>query len=130
MWGHSTDVRYDHPSAWIDAQVEEDGDRTGVAPPPPVARRGWGRPARIADHVAQLRSGLDALRSEFSDTVISARKPLNSLLELWAQAETIDHLAAVPLEDLMTRLVHRSAATGAEVAACADEVEKALAELC
>ena len=73
-----------------------------------------------------LRRGLADFRVSHTDSVQSAARAINPLLDLWALAAAVDRSLAVPIEALLTALVARTSTTSAELRACADEVETSL----
>jgi hypothetical protein len=85
--------------------------------------------ADIEERLVGLRRGLDDFRISHTDSVLSAGRAINPLLDLWGLAAAVDRSVAAPIEALLTVLVSRTSTTSAELGACADEVEASLTRL-
>jgi hypothetical protein len=83
-------------------------------------------PAAAAADVLALRSALDGIADGHGTGAISASRMIDPLLDLWALATAVDHLAAVPVESLLTVLVRRSITTTDELAQMTGAVSRAL----
>jgi hypothetical protein len=81
------------------------------------------------DPVVRLQAAVDGFRASHSDTLYSAHRLVNPLLDLWSVAAAVDHATAAPIEALLQVLVMRSTTTAAELSGCMDEVEAVLARL-
>jgi hypothetical protein len=79
--------------------------------------------------VARLRRGLEEFRSAHRCSVQSAQRAITPLLDVWALASEVDHMAARPVEILLTALVAREVVTADELSHCADEVDWAVSWL-
>ena len=74
-----------------------------------------------------LREALVALRPSREGGVISARRMIDPLLDLWSLAAAVDRTIARPIEVLLRAAVERSVITAAEVSDCVEGVEANLA---
>ena len=118
MWGHH--------------KANTEGSEVTAARPEPTE---W-KPLRLVaassdecdaqDRVSRLQQALDELRASYTAPMLSARHMIDPLLDVWGLAAAVDHSAAVPVETLLTALVHRSVVTPTELSSIAQEVEDAL----
>jgi hypothetical protein len=84
-------------------------------------------PLTSADLTALLEQDLDAfLLRHVKDTVLSASRVINELLELWDVAMRIDPEVSAPLERLLVALSGRELTSADELSATLAEVRRAL----
>jgi len=76
-----------------------------------------------------LQQAIEEFSASHTDSVISAGRMINPLLDLWSLAVAVDHSVAAPIEALLKVLVVRTTTTSAELSACTDQVRDALPEL-
>ena len=69
-----------------------------------------------------LDQAIAALESYLRERIIPAAQVINPLLDVWSAAKNIHPSVALPVEDLLTTLVSRSATTPSEVLAALDDV--------
>jgi hypothetical protein len=69
-----------------------------------------------------LDQAVAALESYLREKIILAGHVINPLLDVWSAAESIHPSVALPVEDLLTRLVSRSATTPAELLAALNDL--------
>src|SRR5579871_1176252 len=117
MWRQSTAVDRDERDKTLVANA--DGAPTTLDPGEPVADE-----AR-----KNLRTAFAAFRASFGSGVLSAKRMIDPLLELWSLASAVDAAVARPIEALLVTLVERSVVTGAELLDCVDRAEEVLARL-
>ena len=79
------------------------------------------------NEVQLLNQAMDQFQSELRDGVISASRVINPLLGIWQLANDIDHVVAVPIEQLLTALTGREITTPREIAETMDATRAALA---
>jgi len=115
------------PADWVSPEVM-DGDRvvgTLCSAGPTTA----GRDKTATDRPQlRLQQAIEEFGASHSDSVISAGRMINPLLDLWSLAVAVDHSAAAPIEALLKALVVRTTTTSAELSACTDQVRAALVE--
>jgi hypothetical protein len=75
-----------------------------------------------------LDEAIAALESYLREKIIPAAQVINPLLDVWSAAKSIDPSVALPVEDLLTTLVSRSATTPSELLAALDDVRIAAAQ--
>jgi len=102
---------------------------TAVSSPPTAATKARAEGPVVVGAVAELRRMIAVFRASNADTVLSTRRMINPLLDLWSVASTVDHNAAAPIEALLVTFVARLTTTPAELAATLDEVEWMLERL-
>lgn len=83
----------------------------------------------IQERTDELRRAMASLLDKYQDAAISASRPVNELLSIWALASGIDRSAAVPVEELLTALSGRQLTTQRELRDALDRVDLALATL-
>ena len=69
-----------------------------------------------------LDDAIAAVESYLREKIIPAAQVINPLLDVWSAAKNIHPSVALPVEDLLTTLVSRSATTPSEVLAALDDV--------
>ena len=69
-----------------------------------------------------LDQAVTALESYLREKIIPAAQVINPLLDVWSAAKSVDPSVALPVEELLTTLVSRSATTPSEVLAALDDV--------
>jgi hypothetical protein len=69
-----------------------------------------------------LEQAVAALESYLREKIIPATQVIDPLLDVWWAANIIHPSVALPVEDLLTTLVSRSATTPSEVLAALDDV--------
>jgi hypothetical protein len=69
-----------------------------------------------------LDQAVAALESHLREKIIPAAQVINPLLDVWSAAKNIHCSVALPVEDLLTTLVSRSATTPSELLAALDDV--------
>src|SRR5581483_6906131 len=118
-------VRHDVAEPWLGSA--ETRSTSGASPARPVVPGAHNDGPGEA--VIRLRQGLEAFRSAHRCSVQSAQRAITPLLDLWALASDVDHMAARPVEILLTALVVREVVTADELSHCADEVDWAVSWL-
>lgn len=83
----------------------------------------------MGDEAQVLNQAIDQFESEHTDSVISASRVINPLLQLWALANAVDHTVAMPIERLLTALNGRKITTNAEIGEMVAAIRDALAQL-
>ncbi len=79
--------------------------------------------------VQKLEDAIATFVASQGDGAISASRPVNSLLEIWAIAAEVHPSVAEPVELLLTALVSRELTTSAELEATMDAVHMAVSDL-
>ncbi len=87
------------------------------------------RPQGAEDSTGELRQALVTVRPSPPFAPFSAKRLIDPLLGLWSLAAAVDRTVARPIETLLVATVERSVITAAELSACIDRVETALARL-
>jgi len=117
-------LRHDDTEPWLgSAETRSIAGASRARPVVPEAHNGAG------EAVARLRQGLEEFRSAHRCSVQSAQRAITPLLDVWALASEVDHMAARPVEMLLTALVAREVVTADELSHCADEVDWAVSWL-
>jgi hypothetical protein len=80
----------------------------------------------MEDRISELQGAVRSFLEAFDEPTISASRPVDGLLEIWALAAAIDPSVAAPVESLLTALVARKLTTAEELRRTMDEVEIAL----
>jgi hypothetical protein len=75
-----------------------------------------------------LEEAFAALEPYERAAIIPSAQVINPLLDVWSVAQSIHSSVALPVEDLLTTLVSRSATTRQELLATFDEVRMAAVE--
>jgi hypothetical protein len=75
-----------------------------------------------------LDQAVVVIESYLGEKVIPAARVIDPLLDLWSAAKSIHPSVALPVEDLLTTLVARSATTPPELLAALDDVRTAAAQ--
>lgn len=77
------------------------------------------------DSVSRLEQEIEGFLASYTDSVISASRVINPLLDVWAAASDLDESVASPVAALLTALVSRELTTAAELQQAMDEVRVA-----
>jgi hypothetical protein len=72
-----------------------------------------------------LDQAVAALECYLPEKIIPAAQVINPLLDVWSAVKSIHPSVALPVEDLLTTLVSRSATTPSELVAALDDVRSA-----
>jgi anti-anti-sigma factor len=95
----------------------------------PLARWSGHDATDDAEGRRELRQSLNTLRGSCQGGVLSSKRVIDPLLDLWSLASSVDRTAARPIEPLLAATVERSVISSDELMACIDRVETVLAVL-